>query len=157
MRLGLLVARSGEQAARVMEQFGLPVLLAVDMTAAEMKGVTLIEAAEAKQQPMLVVAFSTSRAFREYSASRHERLHLDVIRPDAPAEAIKAGSIARCVIVPTYRKPRLRARTGARMRASTRRSLARPRFGDRGEIEVALGVRRAGLAEALARGHNRVS
>ena len=90
MRLGLLVARSGEQAARVMEQFGLPVLLAVDMTAAEMQGVALIEAAEAKQQPMLVVAFSSSRAFREYSASRHERLRLDVIRPDAPAEAIRA-------------------------------------------------------------------
>ena len=89
-RLGLLVARSGEQAARVMEQFGLPVLLAVDMTAADMQGVALIDAAEAKQQPGLVVAFSSSRAFREYSASRHERLRLDVIRPDAPAEAVRA-------------------------------------------------------------------
>ena len=73
-----------------MEQFGPPVLLAVDMTAADMQGVALIEAAEAKQQPMLVVAFSSSRAFREYSASRHERLRLDVIRPDAPAEAVRA-------------------------------------------------------------------
>jgi diguanylate cyclase (GGDEF)-like protein len=90
MRLGLLVARSGEQAARVMEQFGLPVLLAVDMTVAEMQGVALIETAEAKQQPMLVVAFSSSRALREYSASRHERLRLDVIRPDATAEAVRA-------------------------------------------------------------------
>jgi diguanylate cyclase (GGDEF)-like protein len=89
-RLGLLVARSGEQAARVMEQFGPPVLLAVDMTAAEMQGVSLIEAAESTQLPMLVVAFSSSRAFREYSASRHERLRLDVIRPDAPAEAVRA-------------------------------------------------------------------
>jgi diguanylate cyclase (GGDEF)-like protein len=90
MRLGLLVARSGEQAAKVMDQFGLPVLLAVDMTVAEMQGVALIETAEAKQQPVLVVAFSSSRAFREYSASRHERMRLDVIRPDAPAEAVRA-------------------------------------------------------------------
>ena len=89
-RLGLLVARSGEQAARVMEQFGPPVLLAVDMTAAEMQGVSLVEAAETTQLPMLVVAFSSSRAFREYSASRHERLRLDVIRPDAPAAAVRA-------------------------------------------------------------------
>jgi len=89
-RLGLLVAQSGEQAARVMEQFGPPVLLAVDMTAADMQGVALIEAAESKQLPMLVVAFSSSRAFREYSASRHERLRLDVIRPDAPAETVRA-------------------------------------------------------------------
>ena len=73
-----------------MEQFGPPVLLAVDMTAAEMQGVSLIEAAETKQQPMLVVAFSSSRAFREYSASRPERLHLDVLRPDAPADAVRA-------------------------------------------------------------------
>ena len=90
MRLGLLVARSGEQAAKVIDQFGLPVLLAVDMTVPEMQGVALIEAAEAKQQPVLVVAFSSSRAFREYSASRHERLRLDVIRPDAPAEAVRS-------------------------------------------------------------------
>ena len=89
-RLGLLVARSGEQASRVMEQFGPPVLLAVDMTTAQMQGVSLIEAAEAKQQPMRVVAFSSSRAFREYSASRSERLHLDVLRPDAPADAVRA-------------------------------------------------------------------
>ncbi len=89
-RLGLIVAGSGEQATRVMEQFGPPVLLAVDMTAAEMRGVSLIEAAETTEQPMLVVAFSASRTLREYSASRHERLRLDVIRPDAPAEAVRA-------------------------------------------------------------------
>ena len=73
-----------------MEQFGPPVLLAVDMTATEMRGVSLIEAAETTEQPMLVVAFSASRTLREYSASRHERLRLDVIRPDAPAEADRA-------------------------------------------------------------------
>jgi diguanylate cyclase (GGDEF)-like protein len=89
-RLGLLVARSGEQAARVMDQFGPPVLLAVDMTAADMRGVSLIEAAESIQQPMLIVAFSASRAFREFSASRHERLRFDVLRPDAPAETVSA-------------------------------------------------------------------
>ena len=89
-RLGLLVARSGEQAARVMEQFGPPVMLVVDMTAAAMRGVALIEAAHAKQSPILVVAFSSSRGFREYCASRPNGHDLHVLRPDAPIGAVTA-------------------------------------------------------------------
>jgi len=138
-RLGLLVARSGEQAARVMEQFGPPVLLAVDMTASEMHGVALIEAAESTQQALLVVAFSPSRAFREYSASRHERLRLDVIRPDAPADAVRAV-IDRAL---RERPPASLLTSGAK--AADSHSSAREhapaagaavRFGDLGETEV---------------------
>jgi diguanylate cyclase (GGDEF)-like protein len=140
-RLGLLVARSGEQAARVMEQFGPPVLLAVDMTAAEMQGVSLVEAAEAKQQPMLVVAFSSSRAFREYSASRHERLRLDVIRPDAPAEAVRAV-IDRALrerppsslLTPAAEAPKSHSTAGAREHAPA--AAAAVYFSDPGETEI---------------------
>ncbi len=89
-RLGLLVVRSGEQAERIIEQFGPPVLLVVDTTAAEMRAVSLIEAVQAQHQPILVVAFSSSRAFREYAGSKPGRLHLDVLRPDAPAAAVRA-------------------------------------------------------------------
>src|SRR6478735_5206428 len=40
-RLGLLKVTSGEQASRAMGQFGPPVLLAVDMTDKQMRGVSL--------------------------------------------------------------------------------------------------------------------
>ena len=140
-RLGLLVARSGEQAARVMEQFGPPVLLAVDMTAAEMQGVSLIEAAEAKEQPMLVVAFSSSRAFREYSASRHDRLRLDVIRPDAPAEAVRAV-IDRALrerppsslLAPEADTPKSHSSAGAREHVPAAAAVVH--FSDPGETEI---------------------
>lgn len=88
-RLGLLKVTTGEQAARAMGQFGPPVLLAVDMTDKQMRGVSLVEAAHAGIHPTFVVAFSPSREFREYASTKPAGLSLDVLRPEVPPERLK--------------------------------------------------------------------
>ena len=88
-RLGLLKVTSGEQASRAMSQFGPPVLLAVDMTDKQMRGVSLIETAHAGSHPTFVVALSPSREFREYAATKPAGLSLDVLRPEVKPERLK--------------------------------------------------------------------
>lgn len=88
-RLGLLKVTSGEQASRAMSQFGPPVLLAVDMTDKQMRGVSLVETAHAGAHPTIVIAFSASREFREYASTKPSGVSLDVLRPEVPADRLK--------------------------------------------------------------------
>ena len=74
-RLGLLVARDRDQAARIIEQFGPPALLVVDLTLTVMDGLSLIDSLPLDSLPRngrstMVVAISESRQLREFASAR---------------------------------------------------------------------------------------
>jgi diguanylate cyclase (GGDEF)-like protein len=86
-RLGLLIARDGHDAVKLIEQFGPPTVLCVDMSAKEMRGVSLIESIHGRR-PAITVALEASRDFREYALMRPAGLQLEVLRPAASPEAV---------------------------------------------------------------------
>ena len=86
-RLGLLIARDGHDAMRLIEQFGPPTVLCVDMSAKDMRGVSLIESIHGRR-PAITVALEASRDFREYALMRPDGLQLEVLRPTASASAV---------------------------------------------------------------------
>jgi diguanylate cyclase (GGDEF)-like protein len=88
-RLGLLVVRDGHQAIRVMDQFGPPILLAVDMTARETKGGTLLGWFHGKDVPTAIVAFSRSRALRHYARTLQGSTSLSILPADAAPDDIR--------------------------------------------------------------------
>jgi diguanylate cyclase (GGDEF)-like protein len=89
-RLGLLVVRDGHQAVKVMDQFGPPSLLAVDMTVREMKGGTLLGWFHGKDVQTAIVAFSRSRALRHYARTLHGSISLAVLPADAAPDDVRA-------------------------------------------------------------------
>ncbi len=86
-RLGLLIARDGHDAVKLIEQFGPPTVLCVDMSAREMRGVSLIESVHGRR-PAITVALEASRDFREYALMRPAGLQLEVLRPAASPDTL---------------------------------------------------------------------
>ncbi|HEX8029666.1 MAG TPA: diguanylate cyclase, partial [Vicinamibacterales bacterium] len=86
-RLGLLLARDGQDAMRLIEQFGPPTVLCVDMSAKDMRGVSLIESIQGRR-PGVTVALDASRDFRDYASMRPAGGHLEVLRPGASAATV---------------------------------------------------------------------
>lgn len=86
-RLGLLIARDGHDAMRLIDQFGPPTVLCVDMSAKDMRGVSLIESIHGRR-PAITIALEASRDFREYALMRPAGLQLEVLRPAAPADTV---------------------------------------------------------------------
>jgi diguanylate cyclase (GGDEF)-like protein len=78
--LGLLVARDGNEALRLMEQFGPPKLLCVNMTAKHVRGISVIESISGRW-PEITVAVDASREFREYAVRHRDEFQLRALRP----------------------------------------------------------------------------
>jgi diguanylate cyclase (GGDEF)-like protein len=91
LQRGLLITRNGEQALRAITQFGPPALLIVDLALPAQYGFAVIDAVrrdERKRAP--IIAWTSSRAIREYAASRLKGLDVRVIADTASPAAMRA-------------------------------------------------------------------
>ena len=103
-RLGLLVARDGGQALRVMQQFGPPVMLVVDMASRAMGGVALLEWLHQKRAPTFVMAFSSSVTLKRYVSTTSAASQTVVLRPDASPSLVRS-TLTTAVARPTGATP----------------------------------------------------
>lgn len=96
-QLGMLIARDGEQAVRLIERFGAPVLLIIDLALAAQNGFAVIDAVRRNEgRRPKVIAWAGSRDMREYAAARLSGLDVHVISDAAPATTMRAA-IARAL------------------------------------------------------------
>ena len=93
-RLGLLVASDEGQAMRLIEQFGPPVLLALDMTGPELNGL-VPGSLLLRHRSMVIVAISQARELRAYAGATPDA-QLHVLRPSAKP-AMVAAVVARAL------------------------------------------------------------
>ncbi len=90
-RLGLLIARDGAQAQRLVDQFGPPVVLAVDLSQAEMSGASGLGRGAMRHRLMSIVAFSTARELREFGkASAPDGAPFAVLHPNSKPAVVRA-------------------------------------------------------------------
>jgi diguanylate cyclase (GGDEF)-like protein len=87
-RLGLLVASDAPQALRLIQQFGPPLLLVVDLAMPEMQHLALNSISNAERD-VSVLAFSESRELREFfrASPNAERIH--VLTRDASTDVVR--------------------------------------------------------------------
>lgn len=92
-KLGLLIARSGSQAVGLIERFGPPVLLIVDLKPPNIDGFAVIEALNAGRdgRDTDIIAWSSSRDIREYAASRLGGQKARVLSGSASPVTIRAA------------------------------------------------------------------
>ena len=85
--VGALVARDGEEAIRVLERFGPPILLITDLSLSRKDGFAVIEALRSVDRTRAeIIAWSSFRELREFAAHRFAGLNVRVFgRPVAPA------------------------------------------------------------------------
>lgn len=100
-RLGVLIARSSAQAIGLIEQFGAPALLLVDLTLPDGGGWPVVDAAANARTPRVpkIIAWSGSRGLREYAASHLKGQDARVLGGTASADTIRAA-IARALGTP---------------------------------------------------------
>ena len=90
-QLGLLIARDGAEAQRLVDQFGPPVVLAVDLSQAEISGPSGIGRAAMRNRLMSIVAFSPARELREFSrASAPDEAQFAVLHPNSKPSVVRA-------------------------------------------------------------------
>ena len=65
-----LVARSGDDAIRILEQFGAPAVLMAALALPDRAGLSVIESLHRIDENAAVIAWTTDRGLREYAASR---------------------------------------------------------------------------------------
>jgi diguanylate cyclase (GGDEF)-like protein len=95
-RAGFLLARDAAQAAGIIDRFGPPLLLIVDLEPGN-DGFELIERARDRHgDGSAVIAWSASRDMREYAGARLTRRGVHVIAGSASQSTIK-GAINRCL------------------------------------------------------------
>ncbi len=91
---GLLITRDGEQAMRAITQFGTPALLIVDLALPSEAGFSVIEAVRRDQRRHApIIAWTSSRAMREYAASRLTGLDVHVIADTASPATMRAAIV----------------------------------------------------------------
>ena len=106
-RLGLLVAHDRDQAARIIEQFGPPALLVVDLTLTVMDGLSLVDSLPLDPvtrdgRSTIVVAISESRQLYEFASARTASLQFDVINPHGTKDVVRArieSAFLQCEVV----------------------------------------------------------
>ncbi len=90
-QLGLLIARDGSQATQLIERFGPPVLLIVDLALPVKDGFAVIEAVRRDQRRRPeIIAWAPSREMREYATARLSGLDVRVISDAAPRSTMRA-------------------------------------------------------------------
>jgi diguanylate cyclase (GGDEF)-like protein len=96
-QIGFLKARDGQQAMGIIDRFGAPVLLVVDLSLPVNHGFELVEHLRGRHGDRSeVVAWAASREIREYASARLRDCGLHVIAGDA-SRAMVRGAIERAL------------------------------------------------------------
>src|SRR5581483_10546651 len=96
-KVGTLIARDGEEASRLVDRFGPPMVLIVDLSLARKDGFALIEAVRSRDRMRTeIIAWSAFRELREFAAHRLAGLNVRVLGATSPRTVI-AGAIERAV------------------------------------------------------------
>jgi CheY-like chemotaxis protein len=96
-KIGTLIARHGDEAARLLDRFGPPVLLIVDLSLSPTDGFALIEAVRGRDRMRTeILAWSAFRELREFAASRLAGLDVRVFSASSPAPVV-VGAITRAL------------------------------------------------------------
>jgi diguanylate cyclase (GGDEF)-like protein len=91
-KLGVLIARDGEEATRVLQRFGPPVLLITDLSLPGRDGFALVEALRAQDQGRAeIIAWSPLPELREFAAQRFAGLNVRTLRGSVGAAIIHAA------------------------------------------------------------------
>ena len=85
--VGLLVSADAAQALRLIQQFGPPLLLVVDLALPEMQHLALNSISNAERD-VRVLAFSASRELREFFRASPNAGRIHVLSPDAATDAV---------------------------------------------------------------------
>jgi diguanylate cyclase (GGDEF)-like protein len=113
-KAGVLVARDGEEAARILDRFGPPILLIIDLSLARRDGFAVIEGLRAQRRGRTeIIAWAAFRELSEFAGQRLSGLNVRVLRGGAPADVIQTaieraferhsntGSVADTVSMPS--------------------------------------------------------
>jgi diguanylate cyclase (GGDEF)-like protein len=96
-KLGVLIARDGEEAARVLQRFGPPVLLITDLSLPGKDGFALVEALRRFDQGHAeVIAWSPFPELREFASQRFAGLKVRTLRGSVGVPVIH-GAISRAL------------------------------------------------------------
>jgi CheY-like chemotaxis protein len=77
--LPTLIARSGDDAIRILEQFGPPAVLMIALALSDRDGLSVIESLRDVDQHAAVIAWTADRGLREYATSRLARTRAKVL------------------------------------------------------------------------------
>ena len=90
-RYGALVAANSDEALRILDRFGAPLLLFTDVLIPPQGGFALIDAVRALQPVRTgIVAWASARGVREFALCHLADLHVRVLRASAPAPVIRS-------------------------------------------------------------------
>ena len=93
--VGALVARDGDEAGGILQRFGPPILLLIDLSLPRKEALTLIEIVRSADRGRTgIIAWSSSRELREFAAHRLAGLNVHVLG-GAVAPAVLRGAIER--------------------------------------------------------------
>ncbi len=91
-KAGVLVARDGEEATRILERFGPPILLIIDLSLSRRDGFAVIEGLRAHRWARTeIIAWAAFRELSEFAAQRLSGLNVRVLRGAAPADVVQAA------------------------------------------------------------------
>ena len=87
---GVLVARDGDEATRILDRFGPPILLIIDLSLARRDGFAVIEGLRAQGCGRTeIIAWAAFRELSEFAAQRLSGLNVRVLRGAAPADVVR--------------------------------------------------------------------
>lgn len=91
-KAGVLVARDGDEATRILERFGPPILLIIDLSLSRRDGFAVIEGLRAHRWARTeIIAWAAFRELSEFAAQRLSGLNVRVLRGGAPADVVQAA------------------------------------------------------------------
>ena len=91
-KAGVLVARDGDEATRILERFGPPILLIIDLSLTRRDGFAVIEALRSHHWARTeIIAWAAFRELSEFAAQRLSGLNVRVLRGGAPADVVQAA------------------------------------------------------------------
>jgi diguanylate cyclase (GGDEF)-like protein len=91
-KTGVLVARDGDEATRILERFGPPILLIIDLSLARRDGFAVIEGLRAQRRGRTeIIAWAAFRELSEFAAQRLSGLNVRVLRGGAPADVVQTA------------------------------------------------------------------
>src|SRR5262249_27250081 len=85
----LLIARGGDDAIRMLAQFGPPALLIVALSLPGRDGLSVIQALRRVDESAGVIAWAADRELREYAMCRLINSHAKVLGPGASPEVLR--------------------------------------------------------------------
>ena len=89
-KAGVLVARDGDEATRILDRFGPPILLIIDLSLARRDGFAVIEGLRAQGRGRTeIIAWAAFRELSEFAAQRLSGLNVRVLRGAAPADVVQ--------------------------------------------------------------------